>query len=275
LDQSKSRKYYSKILLFGEYTTVIGSKALAMPYKRFSGEWSFKENNETQSELLLKFLDYALSINADVREKQFRSDIKNGLWFNCNIPIGYGLGSSGAFTAAFFDKYIIQENGFDTEQLRIVLADLESFFHGKSSGTDPLVSLLNMPIIIHEDKSIELLYSDYQVDWHRFELINSGQARSTEPLVKQFLDRLENNRIFKNKISILSTLNNEIIEACLNQDSNAYNTCLKAISHIQYYQMSDWIPDHIKDIWTADPNCVMKLCGAGGGGYFLKFWEQS
>ena len=276
MDQSKSRKYYSKILLFGEYTTVVGSKALAIPFDRFSGEWSFEDNNENQGEQLLKFLDFALeSTEANIYKELFKSDVGKGLWFKSDIPIGYGLGSSGAFTAAFFDRYINQEKGFDTEHLRKVLADLESFFHGKSSGTDPLVSLLNMPIIIHENKTIELLYSDYQLDWHRFELVNSERSRSTEPLVEKFLDRLESDVLFKNKISILSTLNNEIIEACLAQDSSTYNSCLKAISHIQYHHMQEWIPDHIKEIWKTDSKCIMKLCGAGGGGYFLKFWENS
>lgn len=276
MEPLKNRKYYSKILLFGEYTTVIGSKALAIPYHHFSGEWSFEKNNKNQVKQLLGFLDFAISsTNVDIDQELFKSELDQGIWFKSDIPIGYGLGSSGAFTAAFFDRYVKKESGFDTEQLRTVLAELESFFHGKSSGTDPLVSLLNMPIIIHEDKTIELLYGDYSVDWHHFELINSKKARSTEPLVNKFLDRLENDILFKNKVSILSVLNNEIIDACLTLDSKAYNCCLKAISHIQYHHMHEWIPDHIKAIWKTDPKCSMKLCGAGGGGYFLKFYENT
>ena len=268
---NKSRKYYSKVLLFGEYTTILGSKALAIPYDQFSGEWYYTKGNEGQKDLLTAFLNYAITLDQlSIKKEAFLADLENGLYFRSNIPIGYGLGSSGAFTAAFFDQYVINSDGYDTKALKEVLATLESYFHGKSSGTDPLVSLLNMPIIIHQDKSVELLFSDYDLSWHQFELINSNQARSTEPWVKRFLKQREEDEIFKNKTAVLSELNDQVIEASLNKDEDQFKQCLKAISHIQLHHMSEWIPDHIKDVWSTDQNAVMKLCGAGGGGFFLR-----
>ena len=236
---NQSRKYYSKILLFGEYTTILGSKALAIPYSQFYGSWKFKTGNAGQKALLETFLNYVLSISdLELKKEAFLEDLEHGLYFDSDIPIGYGLGSSGAFTAAFFDAYISNEEGLDTSDLREVLGSIESYFHGKSSGTDPLVALLNMPLIIHQDKSVELLFGDYDSSWHPFELVNSDQSRSTEPLVHRFLNERELDELFKNKTAVLSELNDQIIDASLNKNKDQFNQCLKAISHIQFHHMS-------------------------------------
>ena len=33
------------------------------------------------------------------------SDLQNGMYFDSSIPQGYGVGSSGALVAAFYDRY--------------------------------------------------------------------------------------------------------------------------------------------------------------------------
>ena len=37
--------------------------------------------------------------------RQFERDLKQGLWFCSNSPMGYGLGSSGAVCAALYTRY--------------------------------------------------------------------------------------------------------------------------------------------------------------------------
>ena len=45
---------------------------------------------------------------------------------------------SGAVTACIYDRYV--EKSTDLKEIRTRLAQMESFFHGKSSGIDPWVS---------------------------------------------------------------------------------------------------------------------------------------
>ena len=52
--------FYSKVLLFGEYTVTIGSGSIAMPYLQRSGYWDFDRRtigSSTGLELLLKYLE--------------------------------------------------------------------------------------------------------------------------------------------------------------------------------------------------------------------------
>ena len=94
--------------------------------------------------------------------KQLRKDLANGLYFDSSIPQGYGIGSSGALVAAVYDRYAnskitILENLTRDKLLKLkqIFGLMESFFHGKSSGLDPLNSFLSLPILIHSKDILE------------------------------------------------------------------------------------------------------------------------
>ena len=72
------------------------------------------------------------------RPKRWAKEAENTLTIDSNIPIGYGLGSSGAVTACIYERYAVKTTKQETTRTR--LAQMESFFHGKSSGIDPWVS---------------------------------------------------------------------------------------------------------------------------------------
>ena len=46
------KKYYSKLLLFGEYTIIKGSAGLALPYRAYAGHWTFDKTPNTSNEAL-------------------------------------------------------------------------------------------------------------------------------------------------------------------------------------------------------------------------------
>ena len=84
------------------------------------------------------------------------------MYFDSSIPQGYGVGSSGAIVAAFYDKYAqnkitVLENLTREKLLKLktIFSEMESYFHGKSSGLDPLNSYLSLPILIHSQDNIE------------------------------------------------------------------------------------------------------------------------
>ena len=76
---------------------------------------------------------------------------------------------------------------------------MESFFHGKSSGLDPLNSYFNLPILIKSANKIETTkipvnkISDENVIF----LLDTGFSCDTEPMVLLFMDKMKNKEFSK------------------------------------------------------------------------------
>ncbi|MEL6986390.1 MAG: mevalonate kinase, partial [Bacteroidota bacterium] len=151
-----SRVYFhAKILLFGEYTVLNGGRALGIPFKKFKGHWKF-DGSRTIDKSLHAFYKYLLeNFKEEFDHANFENEIINGLRFKSDIPIGYGLGSSAALCAACFSRYFYHQE-ISKMDIKIIFAKMESHFHGKSSGFDPLISFTNQPVVKTLDK-IEII----------------------------------------------------------------------------------------------------------------------
>ncbi|MGB1431030.1 MAG: mevalonate kinase, partial [Flavobacteriaceae bacterium] len=159
----KGPLFYAKILLFGEYGIIKDAKGLSIPYNFYKGALKISDtkNKKAQSsnQKLSEFVDFLEQINSTLvtfNIKQLREDLAKGLYFDSSIPQGYGIGSSGALVAAIYDRYAnnritILENLTRDKLLKLkeIFGQMESFFHGKSSGLDPLNSYLSLPILIN------------------------------------------------------------------------------------------------------------------------------
>ena len=153
----KGPLFYSKILLFGEYGIIKDSKGLSIPYNFYKGALKSDHNPSAESlesnTILSQYLIYLKTLDNAVVQfnfEQMQKDISNGMYFDSSIPQGYGVGSSGALVAAIYDKYATEkvtvlENLTRVKLLKLktIFAQMESFFHGKSSGLDPLNSYLS------------------------------------------------------------------------------------------------------------------------------------
>ena len=147
----KGPLFYSKILLFGEYGIIKDSKGLSIPYNFYNGALKMDKNSSLSAEEsnrnLKKFLKYLSNIDTNLVTfdlAQLEQDIQAGMYFDSSIPQGYGVGSSGALVAALYDKYAqdkitVLENLTREKLLKLkaIFSEMESFFHGKSSGLDP------------------------------------------------------------------------------------------------------------------------------------------
>lgn len=277
-------RIYGKILLFGEYTILLRGEALAVPLhiSKFSGNLTtdgivgsdpgFK-NWQTY---LLNIKDSILS-ELDFDWNQLDDDIRSGLHFESGIPMGYGLGSSGALTAAVLKKYL-QVNQLDIflanpGKLQKMLAHFESFFHGSSSGLDPLVSILNAPVLVSGTSAISVpeLNPDCFQNWY---IIDSGASRQTSVLVESFKNLLAEDSVFEQKMQELKSANHLSIRAFINHNTDQLISGLQQISLIQFEQLNWLIPDGIKTYWDSglkSGRYYFKLCGAGGGGYYLAY----
>lgn len=290
--------FYAKILLFGEYSVLLNSMGLSIPYTHFSGELSFigddkytDRNFAKRSNLeLCKFLKYLKSnwceYDALIDLLAFEDDIQNGLYFESSIPESYGLGSSGALCASVYKKYGIKPIGNSKKlkngeiiRLKTVLAKLEAGFHGKSSGLDPLNSYLKVPLLIHNQNEIEqvsLPGKKFGEDSAIF-LINTQKSGNTEPLVRSFLKNCENKDFSNLMEQELIPMNDKCIQELVNGNATSFFSDLSKLSQFQLTHFKSMIPDNFLDLWKEgliSKRFWLKLCGSGGGGYLLGFTKN-
>jgi mevalonate kinase len=260
----------AKILLLGEYTILSGSKALAFPYHELKGRWSF-ENNETldreiSRESLRSFLKHSSEKYIDLTA--LKKDVEKGLWFDSKIPQGYGVGSSGALIAAIYSKYALKKGTLQEDKTS--LARLEDYFHGSSSGLDPLVSYIQKPFLIHSFEEVQIL--EKPLNLNGFFLLDTGKPRQTGPLVSIFQNKLKDSQFKQGCADVLSRDVNLAIDSLLKNDSTTLQHHLWHISKFQWEYFPEMIPTSLRGPWSKGietGDYVLKLCGAGGGGFVL------
>ena len=275
------RTFPSKILLFGEYSIIRGSRALCLSYPLFKGQLDFNRDGQSRPDrelqffsTYLKFLKESdkLPVPIDIQSLDF--DISQGLYFNSTIPRGFGIGSSGALTAAIFDYY--KEDGFknnDITFLKEVFAALESHFHGSSSGVDPLVSYLGKSLLVNGTRELSIVnIPRFKPNNGAIFLLNTGRPRSTEHLVNLFLEKSQSPEFEKKYNQRLLPVTHSCISCFLQSHTEELVENFRELSRLQFEYFSFMIPPLFKELWRKgfeQNNYYLKLCGAGGGGFFL------
>lgn len=262
----------AKVLLLGEYTILNGSRALAFPFFDLQGRWSFSQNEseacQNSRRSLGDFIEKSGARNLDL--VRMRAEFQEGLWFDSQIPQGFGLGSSGALIAAMFERYGKPTQTIDDDKNS--LGALESFFHGSSSGLDPLVSHVQKPLLIHSFHKVEVLQERPVLEG--FFLLNTGKPRQTGPLVSIYQEKLKDPQFKQGCADILAKEVNFAIDAVLRNDRSALSHHLWHISKFQWDFFPEMIPTKERGLWTRGletGDYVLKLCGAGGGGFILGY----
>lgn len=273
----------AKLLLFGEYSVLRGGAALAVPLPKLGGKWRYDMTALDKQYNLYDFCEYlkntALFPSYFAEKATFlQEELHKGLYFDSDIPRGYGAGSSGALTAAILWAFGYDEK-MSLEDLKKLLGNMESFFHGASSGLDPLVCLTQKNILITPQKMIETVeippsvITPFLIDTHR--------PRKTEPLVQLFFEKLNIENQAKN-VDFQQNLDNELVpsvekalHALLQGDAILLWQAVTAISFWQFQLLRDMIPLPLQYVWEQGLASAdlfrLKLCGAGGGGYLLGF----
>lgn len=292
----KGPLFYSKILLFGEYGIIKDSKGLSIPYNFFKGALKMdkdssdlaKKSNSSLKAFALYLKNFATGerglVSFDMADME--ADVDKGMYFDSSIPQGYGIGSSGALVAAIYDKYATDKitvlENLTLEKLlklKAIFSKMESFFHGKSSGLDPLNSYLSLPILINSKDNIEStsIPSQNKEGKGAVFLLDSGIMGETAPMIQIFMEKMKQEG-FRNMIK------NEFIkhtDACvgdfLNGDVKSLFGNLKQLSHVVLSHFKPMIPSKFHELWQQgiDTNeYYLKLCGSGGGGYILGFAQD-
>jgi mevalonate kinase len=287
----KGPLFYAKILLFGEYGIIKDSKGLSIPYNFYRGALKLNASSEFEDshEKLKFFCAHLKTISTEIVRFDWEclaSDLAQKMYFDSSIPQGYGVGSSGALVAAIYDQYALDkitvlENLTKDKlvKLKAVFAAMESFFHGKSSGLDPLNSYLSLPLLIHSKNSIEPtgLPSQNTEGKGAVFLLDSGIVGETAPMVSIFMQSMEQEpfRLMMKDQFIKYT--DQCIEDFLQGNLRSLFTHTKKLSHLALNNFKPMIPEKFHALWKnglETNDYYLKLCGSGGGGYVLGFTED-
>lgn len=275
-------RYYSKVILFGEYSMIFDSTALMVPLKQFSAQWRFAshllaQGSAASNASLQRFADYLSTLdgvkdNFDLQ--RFNHDLYYNLFLDSNVPSGYGLGSSGTLVAAVYDAYAKQKSD-DLLALKTLFGQMESFFHGSSSGIDPLQCYVGKPFKI-TPKEVQILSDDFLQKGIHICLIDTKIKSNTKPLVEHFkkqrLDPSFGNRFQKEYTPQVKSC----IDSMIQGDKDLFFKSLNLLTKGQLEFLHPMITNNTLDLFTTDYDFHfgVKISGSGGGGYVLGFTDD-
>lgn len=269
----KRTHFPSKIILFGEYLVLFEGDALAIPFETFSMQITklpqvdFKEVISDFSKFLLSHSNFKNRI-----DESFITSFFNTNSLKSNILMGYGLGSSGALVACFYELFV-QNKKQSLLEIKDDLAQMESFFHEKSSGLDPLTSYIQKPILIQDQIPNEVLLPKEALKY--FSIFDSGIERKAHEAIHIFKNLMQNDDFETNVKEKILPINQIMIQKMI--EGKEIDNEMQILSSLQFQLFKELIPDSIKEIWQKglDSNrYFMKLCGAGKGGFFLIYSKE-
>ncbi|MEN8224586.1 MAG: mevalonate kinase [Bacteroidota bacterium] len=292
--------FYAKIMLFGEYSVICDSMGLTIPYAHFKGELGFLnkyrytdydfaiESNKMLREYYkhLQELQSGAELKCDLDLDHFERDLNKNLFFESTIPQGFGIGSSGALCAAIYQRYarnkIRSQRNLKQEEVRHlkdVFSQMESYFHGISSGIDPLNCYLKYPLLINGESGIRTVgipRNKFPREGAIF-LVDTGKPGITQPLVNLFFEKCQDADFDRQIKETLIPLNDKCIHSLLEGQNDIFFNALDQLSQFQYKYLRPMIPESVISIWKSGlDNKVysLKLCGSGGGGFILGFTKD-
>jgi mevalonate kinase len=254
-----------------------GATALAIPLLGFGGKWAYEADSTDRKKRQQRLPE--MCDNQAIREAQLidcealQRDIAAGIFFDANIPTGYGLGSSGALCAAVYARYGIRPAA-DLSQAKKDLAILESFFHSSSSGIDPLTSWVAQPLLIEQKEKVRVANLKQWTNAPIVFLLDTHTPRQTGPLVQWFLaqrvvgpfaDMLEKHYL---------PVHEELVRAWLQADDLGFWAAARQISALQFQYWTPMVAESMRHFWAQsleNQDFILKICGAGGGGFLLGF----
>lgn len=254
---------------------------LAIPLEKYHGllkTGNLREHEVARSNKSIKalanYIIYHDRIATLYDTNQLLEDLEKGLCFDSDIPQGYGLGSSGALVAAVYHQYRKnRKKNYVVSELKNELAELESHFHGTSSGLDAMVCYLNKAVLLNKGvvaDTFNLPKTDTAA--LKLFLINTHIERQTSPFVNAFLEKCKDKKFMLTVEKSLIPSNNIAIESFLHGKYLDLMRSMKIISQLQLDMLPEFIPKKFHDLWLEGlkHNAYhLKICGAGGGGFMI------
>ena len=150
---------------------------------------------------------------------------------------------------------------------------MESYFHGTSSGLDPLICYLNEPLHIEGKKIISPTAAKRPSGLGIF-LIDTGRTSKTNPLVNLFFDKMRHHSFYKKFNNGFLPANDECILSYLAGETELFCKNIDRLSAFTLELFDQMIPEDFHEAWRLGlqtKKFSLKLCGSGGGGFLLGF----
>jgi len=295
--REREGSFNSKILLFGEYGIIQNSMGLSIPYDSFKGNLAFKKEGQpspdstTESNAsLLRFATYLNTLqnsgelHAKMDMERLFADIERGIYFESSIPQGFGVGSSGALVAALYDEYAINKveandiNKKGLKELKKVFSQMESYFHGTSSGMDPLICYIDLPVLIKSKTNLDtVVLPEEKAGQGAIFLIDTGRPGRTQPLVQYFLEKCQEKDFVDMCREKFIPYNDQCIKDFLKGETKSLFANLYHLSYFLLENLEPMVPKLFRGVWKRGLDSgayYLKLCGSGGGGFILGFTED-
>ena len=260
---------------------IFDATALMVPLSRFSAQWRnashLSESAAASNASLQRFADYLSTLDEakDVIDlRRFYHELQYNLFLDSDVPSGYGLGSSGVLVAAVYDHYATQKTD-DLLQLKALFGKMESYFHGSSSGIDPLQCYLGQPFRI-TPQGVSMLPVDFMPDDIHVFLADTGQKSNTKPLVQYFKKKREDMDYLRAFQSDYVPCVSACIDHLVAGEKEAFFSSLRRLTDGQLRFLRPMITDNTIDLFLEKPdfNLGFKISGSGGGGYVLGFTDD-
>ena len=276
------RPYHSKVILFGEYSMIFEANALMIPLRQYAAQWRYAshllaEGSAASNASLQRFAE-SLSTLDGMNElldlERFNHELYYGLYLSSDVPSGYGLGSSGTLVAAVYDRYARQKTD-DLMRLKSVFGRMESYFHGSSSGIDPLECYLDQPFRITPE-GVSLLSDDFLPAGLHVFLADTGVKSNTKPLVQYFKNKRGDARYLSEFQQEYLPCVTQCIDTLLAGRTEAFFAVLRRLTDAQLKFLRPMITDNSIDLFLEKPDFHfgVKISGSGGGGYVLGFTDD-
>lgn len=263
----------AKLLLFGEHTVLHGGEALALPLPRFAARWSRGiAGPDSPFPAWAAFAKTQDAIPASLDVERFAAEAP-GLCVDSDIPRDYGLGSSGALTALVYRRYRRDTSDASLPELRRRLGLLEGFFHGRSSGLDPLVCYLGQAVHVRPSGIDVRPTPPLSSPRGRWFLLDSHRPKAGQRAIAGFGESCTREGFRQNFLAPALALTRRLI-AGVDAPDDAWRDALRELSARQLEHLGWLVPAHVAGQWRAwlDADAAyLKLCGAGGGGFFLGY----
>lgn len=273
--------YYSKVILFGEYSMIFDATALMVPLQQFSARWKLSKltmpRAKKSNESICRFRDYLAdikNISASIDIDALSRDLNFGLNLSSNVPSGYGLGSSGTLVAAVYDRYAKLHTN-DLMELKSIFGQMESYFHGSSSGIDPLQCYLGKPFRI-SPQGVELVNGGFLKRDIHICLIDTKIKSNTRPLVQHFKEQRQDEAFLsafqRDYVPHVTDCINNLIDG----SNEAFFASLTKLTKAQLLFLRPMITENTLHLFEQDYDFHfgVKISGSGGGGYVLGFTDD-
>lgn len=249
-----------------------GGNALSVPFKAFSGILKTKGSSDLAQASTISIRGFAKYLNEHF-PTYFRMDrllkaIDEGLYFDSNIPQGYGAGSSGALVAA-----LLHEFGQGLPEALMAKKELfgaiESYFHGSSSGLDVLVCYDACAILLN-DNELQRIELPPENLLNELFVLDSRQIGITSEMVALFKKAPDTFEAAFKEVYLQSS--NACIQYFLIGNKDALQKEMAVLSAFAWTHMRFTIPHNLHALWLQSMHSneyVLKICGSGGGGFVL------